>query len=201
MCAAKKLHGKCTTLPHFWGHPKNQRKEKPPKKKKRRESKRKTRREMPPLKAVLVFPNHFSHFFLTRRMRIFFFFVCFSLQTKEFWTNAERVLFRKRPIENSHSIDGQPVLRRSLNALDLIGLGVGCIVGAGIFVLTGVVAKEDAGPGVVLSYLLSGISQSHKIFHSVSIASFFTKISFFLFSSFWFWFACSLLRFVRKVFR
>lgn len=47
-------------------------------------------------------------------------------------------------------------LKRSLGRLDLTAMGVGTIVGAGIFVITGVAAAEKAGPSIVLSFLLAG---------------------------------------------
>ena len=47
------------------------------------------------------------------------------------------------------------VLRRTLSASSLVALGVGCIIGAGIFVLTGNAAATNAGPAVLLSFLLS----------------------------------------------
>lgn len=49
-------------------------------------------------------------------------------------------------------------LPRTLGALDLVSLGVGAIIGTGIFVLTGVAAADYAGPGVVLSFVLAGIA-------------------------------------------
>ena len=50
-------------------------------------------------------------------------------------------------------------LRRVLGALDLTALGIGAIVGAGIFVMTGVGAKQ-AGPGLVASFMLAGLACS-----------------------------------------
>jgi APA family basic amino acid/polyamine antiporter len=47
-------------------------------------------------------------------------------------------------------------LHRSLNAFDLTILGIGAIIGVGIFVLTGVASAQYAGPGVVLSFVISG---------------------------------------------
>ncbi|WP_213771512.1 amino acid permease [Bradyrhizobium sp. dw_78] len=47
---------------------------------------------------------------------------------------------------------------RSLSALNLVGLGVGGIIGAGIFVLTGHAAAANAGPAVTLSFLLGAVS-------------------------------------------
>jgi APA family basic amino acid/polyamine antiporter len=47
-------------------------------------------------------------------------------------------------------------LLRCLTAWDLTLLGIGCIIGTGIFVLTGVVAAQHSGPAIVLSFILSG---------------------------------------------
>jgi APA family basic amino acid/polyamine antiporter len=49
-------------------------------------------------------------------------------------------------------------LRRSLTAWDLTLLGVGAIIGTGIFVLTGTAAANQAGPAIVLSYLAAGVA-------------------------------------------
>src|SRR5579871_6297189 len=49
-------------------------------------------------------------------------------------------------------------LRRSLSALNLVALGVGGIVGAGIFVLTGHAAAANAGPAITLSFVLAGVA-------------------------------------------
>ncbi len=49
-------------------------------------------------------------------------------------------------------------LKRALGALDLTALGIGAIVGAGIFVLTGVAAARYSGPAVVLSFVVSGFA-------------------------------------------
>jgi basic amino acid/polyamine antiporter, APA family len=48
-------------------------------------------------------------------------------------------------------------LRKELNALDVTVLGVGVIIGAGIFVLTGQAAATEAGPAIVLSFVLAGL--------------------------------------------
>jgi APA family basic amino acid/polyamine antiporter len=47
-------------------------------------------------------------------------------------------------------------LRRALGALNLTTLGIGAIIGAGIFVLTGTAAAKFAGPAIVLSFIVSG---------------------------------------------
>jgi basic amino acid/polyamine antiporter, APA family len=54
--------------------------------------------------------------------------------------------------------DGQRPLRRTLSALNLVAIGVGGIIGAGIFVLTGHAAAVNAGPAVSLSFLLGAIA-------------------------------------------
>src|SRR5579872_365830 len=48
-------------------------------------------------------------------------------------------------------------LKRALGPLHLISLGIGCIIGAGIFVLTGHAAAGYAGPGVVISFAIAGL--------------------------------------------
>src|SRR4051794_22135665 len=48
-------------------------------------------------------------------------------------------------------------LRKNLSALDLTVFGVGVIIGTGIFVLTGRVAKADAGPAVAISFVIAGV--------------------------------------------
>jgi APA family basic amino acid/polyamine antiporter len=59
----------------------------------------------------------------------------------------------------SDDVDGQPKpLRRTLSALHLVALGVGGIIGAGIFVLTGHAAAANAGPAVSLSFLLGAVA-------------------------------------------
>ncbi len=55
------------------------------------------------------------------------------------------------------SEQGEHTLKRSLGALNLITLGIGAIIGAGIFVLTGQAAALHAGPAVSLSFVLAGI--------------------------------------------
>ncbi|OWR27930.1 amino acid permease [Saccharibacillus sp. O23] len=61
-------------------------------------------------------------------------------------------LFRRKTIEQHESN-----LKRVLGPLDLTTLGIGAIIGTGIFVLTGVAAAKYAGPGLVLSFMLAGI--------------------------------------------
>ena len=54
--------------------------------------------------------------------------------------------------------DSPTELKRTLGAWDLVLMGVGCVIGTGIFVLTGTAAANYAGPAVVLSYVLAGVA-------------------------------------------
>ena len=54
--------------------------------------------------------------------------------------------------------EGEASLKRSLGPLNLMTLGVGAIIGAGIFVLTGQAAAKHAGPAVMLSFIVAGIT-------------------------------------------
>ncbi|WP_280371898.1 amino acid permease [Nocardia wallacei] len=63
-------------------------------------------------------------------------------------------VFRLRSADTPVAADG--TLVRSLGRVDLIAMGVGAIVGAGIFVTTGVAAATKAGPAIMLSFVLAG---------------------------------------------
>jgi APA family basic amino acid/polyamine antiporter len=67
-------------------------------------------------------------------------------------------LFATKPLERilAESESGN-TLRRSLGPVSLIMLGVGAIIGAGIFTLTGVVASTNAGPAIVLSFVFAAV--------------------------------------------
>jgi basic amino acid/polyamine antiporter, APA family len=66
-------------------------------------------------------------------------------------------LLRKKPL-NSYAHDVKTSeLRRTLGKWELTAIGVGAVIGGGIFVLTGVAANEHAGPALALSFVLAGI--------------------------------------------
>jgi len=69
-------------------------------------------------------------------------------------------MFRRKPtamlLAEAESHEGG--LKRALGALDLTALGIGAIIGAGIFVLTGVAAAKYAGPAISLSFVVAGFS-------------------------------------------
>src|SRR5258708_5147068 len=63
----------------------------------------------------------------------------------------------KIPVETSDpELSGEPGLRRVLGPWNLIALGIGAIIGVGIFVFTGTAAALNAGPAVALSFVLAG---------------------------------------------
>jgi APA family basic amino acid/polyamine antiporter len=68
------------------------------------------------------------------------------------------ILIRKplNLIQNEAGEEGENTLKRSLGVLNLVALGIGAIIGAGIFVLTGSAAAQYAGPAIVLSFILAG---------------------------------------------
>ena len=59
-------------------------------------------------------------------------------------------------LQESHE-DGGQTLKRALGPLNLIALGIGAVIGAGIFVITGNAAAQYAGPAIILSFLLAGL--------------------------------------------
>lgn len=67
-------------------------------------------------------------------------------------------IFRTKSIELLKQEASKHSLRKSLTAIDIIMLGIGVIIGTGIFVLTGVAAAKYAGPGLMLSFVLAGIT-------------------------------------------
>src|ERR1700710_1567782 len=54
-------------------------------------------------------------------------------------------------------LKGENRLRRVLGPVQLTSLGVGAVIGAGIFVTTGAIAKQTAGPALMLSYVVAGL--------------------------------------------
>src|SRR6266567_5759778 len=70
-------------------------------------------------------------------------------------------LFRRKSVTDlqAEALTDQS-LKRALGALNLTALGVGAIIGTGIFVLTGIAAAQNAGPAVVLSFVIAGIASA-----------------------------------------
>ena len=66
-------------------------------------------------------------------------------------------VFQRKPVEMIHAETDHGELKRTLGALNLILLGIGCIIGTGIFVLTGRAAAVWAGPGIMISFVITGL--------------------------------------------
>lgn len=70
-------------------------------------------------------------------------------------------LFATKPIETlmkEAGETGENCLKRALGPINLVTLGIGAIIGAGIFVITGQAAAQFAGPAIVISFVLAGIA-------------------------------------------
>jgi basic amino acid/polyamine antiporter, APA family len=79
-------------------------------------------------------------------------------------------LFRRKSVtELQAEAASEHGLKRALGPLNLTMLGIGAIIGTGIFVLTGTVAAQNAGPAVVLSFVLAGVAS---IFAALCYAEF-----------------------------
>lgn len=63
---------------------------------------------------------------------------------------------RRKQITAANALHSQ--LRRCLTVIDLTTLGIGSTLGAGIYILAGTVARDLAGPGVIVSFLIAGIA-------------------------------------------
>src|SRR4029079_13397575 len=68
-------------------------------------------------------------------------------------------LFTTKPLSQLlEEMKGENRLRRVLGPVQLTALGVGAIIGTGIFILTGQAAHDKAGPALILSFVVSGIA-------------------------------------------
>ncbi|MFB9862772.1 amino acid permease [Rufibacter immobilis] len=70
-------------------------------------------------------------------------------------------MFHKKSIEQllfEAGQSGEGALKRSLSSWNLVALGIGAIIGAGLFSLTGIAAAENAGPAVTISFVLAAVA-------------------------------------------
>ncbi len=65
-------------------------------------------------------------------------------------------IFLRKSVEQIQSEHAHGELKRTLGALNLVLLGIGCVIGTGIFVLTGRAAAQFAGPGIMISFVITG---------------------------------------------
>ena len=71
----------------------------------------------------------------------------------------ENPLFAKKPVQQLlEEMEGENRLRRVLGPVQLSSLGIGAIIGTGIFVLTGVAAHDKTGPALILSFVVAGLA-------------------------------------------
>lgn len=83
-----------------------------------------------------------------------------------------RNFFRTKSVDKILSEQGQGhQLKKTLTAFDITILGIGAIIGAGIFVLTGVAAAKYAGPAIVLSFVVTGFACAFTAFCYAEFAS------------------------------
>ncbi len=86
----------------------------------------------------------------------------------------DRLLAKKTDFATDPNIDGDgPTLKRTLGPWGLTALGIGAVIGGGIFVITGQAAAEHAGPAIVLSFIIAAICCS---FTALCYAEFATLI-------------------------
>ncbi|MFC6164246.1 amino acid permease [Lactiplantibacillus dongliensis] len=64
-------------------------------------------------------------------------------------------IFQKENLDRYLKADGH--FERTLSAVDLIALGIGAVIGTGIFILPGTVAATTAGPGIILSFVIAAV--------------------------------------------
>ena len=71
---------------------------------------------------------------------------------------ADQGLMTRKSVASIIAEAGQHTLGKTLGPWSITALGIGCIIGAGIFVLTGTAAAHYAGPGIMLSFVVGGIA-------------------------------------------
>src|SRR6478609_3408756 len=80
-----------------------------------------------------------------------------SLQSGHYKNAGCPMGWRTKSIAQVQSEFDRGELKRSLGAIHLVLFGIGCIIGAGIFVRTGTAAAVYAGPAVMLSFIIAGV--------------------------------------------
>ncbi|KAL6954477.1 Carnitine O-acetyltransferase mitochondrial [Sarracenia purpurea var. burkii] len=83
-------------------------------------------------------------------------------------------LVRRKRVDSIHSKSsgtGHHQLAKELSILNLIAIGVGSTIGAGVYILVGTVAREHSGPALTLSFLIAGIAAALSAFCYAELAS------------------------------
>ncbi|PON36558.1 Amino acid/polyamine transporter [Parasponia andersonii] len=81
-------------------------------------------------------------------------------------------LIRKKQVDSVHITrrDTHLQLAKKLSVFDLIAIGVGATIGAGVYILVGTVAREHAGPALTMSFLIAGIAAALSAFCYAELA-------------------------------
>ncbi|TKY62855.1 Cationic amino acid transporter 4 [Spatholobus suberectus] len=85
------------------------------------------------------------------------------------WLRGFGSLIRRKQVDSVH-VRRHSQLARKLSAVDLVGIGVGATIGAGVYILIGTVAREQAGPALVISLLIAGIAAGLSAFCYAELA-------------------------------
>lgn len=90
------------------------------------------------------------------------------------WYGLHSRVLRTKPLhsmqEGSGDLHGTTRLAQVLTTVDLVSLGVGSCVGTGMYVVAGLVAKEMAGPGVIVSFIIAAVASilsGERLLHQV----------------------------------
>ncbi|KAJ2048056.1 hypothetical protein IW146_005335 [Coemansia sp. RSA 922] len=92
-------------------------------------------------------------------------------ETAPLWKRIGWRLIARKPLEQILHEGRRTQMKRILGRLDLIAIGIGAIIGTGIFVLTGVAAAENAGPAVIISFIIGGIISGLSAFSYSELSS------------------------------
>ncbi|KAI3993853.1 hypothetical protein MKX01_002866 [Papaver californicum] len=84
-----------------------------------------------------------------------------------------RGLIRRKQVDSNRvtTESGHPKLAKELSILQLMAIGVGSTIGAGVYVLVGTVAREHSGPALTISFLIAGIAAALSAFCYAELAS------------------------------
>ncbi|KAF6134220.1 hypothetical protein GIB67_010019 [Kingdonia uniflora] len=82
-------------------------------------------------------------------------------------------LIRRKQVDSAHTVrpNGYHQLAKELSILQLVAIGVGSTIGAGVYVLVGTVAREHSGPSLTISFLVAGIAAALSAFCYAELAS------------------------------
>jgi len=84
---------------------------------------------------------------------------------------GSRSVFRRKRVDSAHSKPQAGQLAKHLSVFQLIPIGVGSTIGAGVYVLVGTVAREHSGPALTISFLIAGIAAALSAFCYAELAS------------------------------